>query len=115
MPVTITPKLARHMWANRLESGTVAQATGILRDGDRRCCLGVACDLSVDLGVIEVYPHYDVDLYRMKAVQRLFGLQTPDGYYDDHRSLVQDNDIYRRSFGEIAATIRSEPEGLFHA
>lgn len=113
MPITITPKLARHMWANRLESGRVTQGRGKLGllDGSR-CCLGVACDLAVDLGVLKIFDPDDGDLSVYPEVKDMLGITTGDGGYAD-RSLVQDNDTSGHSFAVIAATIRSEPEGLF--
>jgi hypothetical protein len=42
----------RARWVAALRSGEIPQASGILRDGDARCCLGVLCDLAVADGVI---------------------------------------------------------------
>jgi len=36
----------RQQWVDALRSGRYEQAKGKLRDGDKFCCLGVACDIS---------------------------------------------------------------------
>jgi hypothetical protein len=43
----------RAQWTAALRSGGYLKATGYLRDGDRRCCLGVLCDLAAKDGILE--------------------------------------------------------------
>jgi hypothetical protein len=113
----MTPQEARALWIERLESGTIQQGFGQLAAGQRRCCLGVLCDIAVEKGVIDSYQHDwgGLDIY--KDVMEMVGIQSEGGDYliDDgtKRSLIQDNDSCRLSFPEIAKIIRSEPEGLF--
>ncbi len=38
-------------WITRLESGTTRQCTGVLRDGEARCALGVLADVLVARGL----------------------------------------------------------------
>lgn len=43
----------RDEWVRRLRSGDYAQGTGALCDeAERYCCLGVLCEVAVDVGVI---------------------------------------------------------------
>ena len=41
----MTPEEARALWVKALRSGEYKQTRGQLRNEDRYCCLGVACDL----------------------------------------------------------------------
>jgi hypothetical protein len=43
-------------WLRRLESGNIPQALEELRNGDARCCLGVACDVYLDLHTSDAGP-----------------------------------------------------------
>jgi hypothetical protein len=43
-------------WTGRLRSGMVPQGQKVLRAGDRRCCLGVLCDMAAEAGIIEARP-----------------------------------------------------------
>jgi hypothetical protein len=42
----------RDQWTKALRSGDYEQGEGVLRRGDRFCCLGVLCDLAVKAGII---------------------------------------------------------------
>lgn len=46
MPKRLTLTERRKKWLRALRSGKYKQARSNLRDGNRFCCLGVACDLS---------------------------------------------------------------------
>jgi hypothetical protein len=50
-PLEMNPAI-RARWTAKLRSGEIPQATGVLRDGNARCCFGVLCDLAVEDGVI---------------------------------------------------------------
>jgi hypothetical protein len=121
-------------WAEALRSGeyqqgrhalTVVDTTGC-RD-ERDCCLGVACKLAVNAGVIE--PAEEVggqlvynDSGRAESgilpepVRAWLGLMTRDSTFvgesglDDQLSSLNDGGA---SFERIATIIESEPEGLF--
>lgn len=114
-------------WVATLRSDKYKQAKAYLRTGDDRfCCLGVACDLAVDAGVLEegkrlanFYRYSDGDKVRMgvlpDSVQQWLGLATNDGEYlseGKKSQLVAVNDA-GASFDEIANIIDSEPDGLF--
>lgn len=38
-------------WIKRLRSGGIPQGTEYLAEGEKRCCLGVLCDIAVEAGV----------------------------------------------------------------
>lgn len=99
-------------WIKALRSGKYTQGTGKLRDKDKFCCLGVACDLYdkniwLNLDQANVLP-YDV--------MRWLNLSHNEGsYYNKGRQtfLTYHNDFDKYTFSEIADIIESEPEGLF--
>jgi hypothetical protein len=109
----------------RLRSGTIKQTTGVLgRTDGSRCCLGVMCDVAVDLGVIPapepianckgdilIYGHYTTSL--PQQVLDLTGLCTPDGSLGEGKGSLAENNDSGATFSEIADIIESEPEGLF--
>ena len=41
-------------WAYRLRHGHILQGKNVLAKGDRRCCLGVLCDMAVEEGIVGV-------------------------------------------------------------
>ena len=104
-------------WLAALRSGDYQQGTGQLKNGDRYCCLGVACEIS-GLGA------WEFDNYRClsdvhsgslpKEVQRALGLASDVGWVGE-KSLVSLNDIEKLTFNQIADLIESRPEGLFNA
>jgi len=122
-----TPQEAQALLVARLRSGTVRQTQGILgnRDGER-CCLGVACDIAVEHGVIPapvedkktghlLYGIEEEATYKNlpKTVQKFFGFSNSTGIYDNVMpSLAESNDT-GRTFSAIADTIESRPFGLF--
>lgn len=121
-------------WAEYLESGLFSQTRAALHDTVGRCCLGVGCQVAIDGGVPvhvrlvyrrasdqEENTHYtyDGENGRMpKAVREHLGLRGSLGAYRSQSDwqntfLSDDNDVRRLSFEEIAAIIRSKPEGMF--
>jgi hypothetical protein len=115
--MTLTPVQARELWANELESGNWKQGTGQLArqtdTGTEYCCLGVACELAVQEGIIVGYDGEMGALELYAKVENWLGLADPEGCYGEGKqtSLVSDNDT-GATFEQIAATIRNEPEGL---
>ena len=104
-------------WVDALRSGEYGQTVHQLRQGDKYCCLGVACEIS---GLAE----WDRDEHGDRAylghglnlppdVVEWLGLNDHGGGFGNGlRSLVFENDD-GASFSEIADIIESEPEGLF--
>lgn len=111
-------------WVAALRSGKYKQGGGCLRqeleDGYRHCCLGVACEVAIEEGLIESYDGDKPLLDARPEVQNALALATPRGSYDgpkgsyDGGCLTEAND-QRTSFAEIADIIESEPKGLFRA
>ena len=107
-----------------LESGEFEQGTNCLSRHDKHCCLGVAClvyqkrvgglDISLDPSSERV--SYDGTRVVMpNVVRNYFGFQTTTGLFhidSSWNSLAGLNDS-GKSFKEIAAVIKSEPQGLF--
>jgi len=100
----------RKQWAEALRSGKYEQGLGRLRDGDKFCCLGVACDIS---GLGEWSKEIPKGEYMFmttvlpEAVKEWIGVQhnSPCYYRDDKiRYLAKDNDE-GYSFNEIARFI----------
>ncbi len=120
------------LWVEELEN--FEQVKGSLRKGDKFCCLGVACEIyrretgDGKWGIVLI----DGQAQRFGCregqhstgalpwpVQKWLGLDTAGGQYGDldeerisRPSLLGLNDE-GKTFQEIAAVIRSEPEGLF--
>jgi hypothetical protein len=116
----LTPREARALWIDRLTSSDAPpQAVGRLADGEGRCCLGVACDIAVEHGIIRSYNPQAVGFYtdgsdNLAVVREWFGLATGEGNYegeDDGNSLTSMNDG-GKTFSEIAEVIADEPYGL---
>jgi hypothetical protein len=126
-------------WVEALRSGEFEQGQKVLTrrraDGtELDCCLGVACKLYVlDGGTLDIkiigndgsinseylgegdsVIEYDDSAFLLPIeVRDWLGMTNDSGYYGDNDgSLAEDNDL-GASFEEIAATIESEPKGLF--
>lgn len=123
-------------WVRALESGAYRQTTGVLcgvagvgvnknKRNDTFCCLGVGSDIAVRAGAIGD-PKIDLDghmLYEGRDtelpvdVMEFLGLASSAGDYTNSEgcrtNLVSDNDDLQLNFKQIAAIIRSKPEGLF--
>lgn len=117
-----------------LRSGDYTQGRGYLTridsDGlEQDCCLGVACKLAVEAGVIEpgvVDPRNGARRYRdggqwqtavlPERVREWLGFSSKESEfcrssgYSEQLSALNDDGM---SFERIAAIIESEPEGLF--
>lgn len=109
-------------WVEALRSGEYKQGEEALRNGDRFCCLGVACDLfrknttkgewvnEEFLGQSTVLP---------TLVRDWLGLGSTTGNYDgsvekgDYADCLMGRNDNGASFAEIADTIEAEPKGLF--
>ena len=114
------------MWADSLTN--FQQASRKLREGEAFCCLGVACELyrrETGKGDWEVGNNgkwrFRINVcgrsvtYLPNAVVDWLGLASNSGYFKRAGvfvSLASMNDD-GKSFQTIAATIKSEPEGLF--
>lgn len=123
----MTQKEARKEWIRRLRSGKIKQTKGVLgRPDGSRCCLGVACDIAVEAGIIpppktdtaHTTPRlsYMGDIMQVLpvAVRNFLGLQTCDGAWCGigFKSLAFKNDK-GKTFEEIANIIESNPPELF--
>lgn len=114
----------------RLRSGHVKQIRGRLADQfGGRCCLGVACDIGVEYGVIAPPQRvaFNTGLLAYgkncdagtlpEEVQAFFGFSSRAGAYTDaagiERALLEDNDGRGLTFPQIADIIESRPKGLF--
>ena len=100
----------RKQWVTALRSDDYVQATGRLRDGDRFCCLGVACDISGLAEWEEGNRYLEEKETLPQQVRDWLGLENAAGGYIAS-SLSNLNDT-RVSFDEIADMIESEPRGL---
>ena len=96
------------LWVKALRSGKYKQGTGVLREGDRFCCLGVLCDLNrIDGGAewettfwMNHYYFYGGDDIRLpNKIKKFVGLSA-----SKERSLAGLNDG-GKSFREIADVI----------
>lgn len=98
-------------WVKALRSGKYKQGKECLRNGERFCCLGVACELAKDSGVIKKY--FGTDQFMPEKVREWLGLISDSGECacgTESLATANDNGI---TFFEIADLIESEPEGLF--
>lgn len=136
----LTPQEARAVLVARLRSGTVTQTRGTLgRPDGSRCCLGVACDIGVEYGIIPAPIEDPRSMIRKgmlygvgedvqvsslpDAVRRFFGFRHVSGGYGGfggygsmgacNDSLMGDNDAKGHTFAQIADTVESRPPGMF--
>lgn len=118
-------------WVAALRSGEYEQGTGVLRAGNKYCCLGIACVLAVKAGVIPegvvtgvrdgIYEYgepEDVQTSGLpQAVREWLRIPHVLAHYFNpelggYTDLAEKNDN-GKTFLEIADIIESEPEGLF--
>lgn len=115
MSADLTPKEVRALWADDLENGGHKQGRGRLyTPGGGWCCMGRLQDLAFDHGVIERrqlsgQTHPDLAVVAWAGIRTESGTYTSDDGYTNE--LTDDNDS-GKTFAQIAAIIRAEPEGL---
>jgi hypothetical protein len=119
----MTQQEARAEWIKRLRSGEIKQAKRVLgREDGSRCCLGVACDIAAEQGIVTkrlIFKNGSICAYNGHAegvplaAIKFFGLSSSEGLYLGVQSLANDNDSKYLTFAQIADIIESEPEGLF--
>ncbi len=103
----LTSREARELWADTLATTEVPQARAQLASGDARCCLGVACDLAVEHGVIESYD--PTAMFAPEPVREWIGLTVDKAWGNDPsaQSYYSNlNDGKRWSFKQIADEVR---------
>lgn len=110
------------LWVEVLESGEYRQGRKRLKSEDRYCCLGVACELYMHVTgkSLKGTAFYDEEgtqalVENLRVVRDWLGLRDGMGRFflgGDSTLLTRLNDT-GTTFKEIAALIRSEPEGLF--
>ena len=116
-------KQHRKDWVEALRSGKYEQGSGLLREGNYYCCIGVACEVAKI-----PFTKSSKDLYRYgeeentdmapDEAQEYYGLASEDGSLtlentERYTSLTILNDQERWSFEDIADLIEKEPKGLF--
>ena len=122
---------AAKKWVKALRSGEYKQGKELLREGDKFCCLGVACELAVKEGIINnpkiiqkpfvshVSPLYEYEkktTHLPEKVMKWLGLRDNEGGFFTGRkkrkylTTLNDNG---RSFKQIARYIELEPKDLF--
>ena len=91
----------KNKWIKALRGGGYQQATGVLRNDNGYCCLGVLCDVTAPDAWTEEggegRHHYGAENELSIEGLRVFGLSI-----DIERKLVAMNDDEKRSFSEIA-------------
>ena len=120
-----TFKERRKLLVEALRSGRYKQCRTRLRDEDRYCCLGVACDVYANSQ--HDRPQWEFtktigaflgqDLMLPCEVRDWFGFESSQGNYNQYpgrgTSLIILNDMRSASFEEIANVIEQEPKGMF--
>ena len=106
---------AAKRWVKALRSGKYKQCDGHLANGKGAfCCLGVACELAKEAGVIKDYRRSDGAL--PVDVRTWLGLKSTAGTMEGKRKyadLTDYNDNAKWTFKKIAALIERQPKGLF--
>ncbi len=102
-------------WLQALESGKFSQQTGVLRGYDGYCCLGVAVKVLTPRSRF-LKPEAARNLLPCSRVMRRLLLRGNCGelveYWGDASCLTTANDN-GKTFAEIAAYIRANPENVF--
>lgn len=98
---------ATQKWIEVLESGYYPQGRGALYRGGRYCCLGVAVKVTdngrfVDNHTLSNRQYSALDLNSGSGIAA-----------NSNRSLVVLNDEEQKTFPEIAAILRNEPQNYF--
>lgn len=95
MPFKLIPEQARKLYVEALKSGEYRQCTGVLRDGDKFCAGGVACDL---------FCKHEVDIYCSGYYGGGYEVTVPPiihQWLDDDIPLIDYNDIQGLAFPQI--------------
>jgi len=116
-------------WVKALRSGKYKQGKELLKEEDRFCCLGVACDIYLkahgdkwaNLYNDGVGWIYDDNTALPPLVRDWFGIKSCSGNFGDvggdkvegSTSLVGLNDDRGFSFEQIADVIEKNPESIF--
>lgn len=100
------------LWLKALRSGKYKRDEGQLKTDKGYCCLGVACEVAIQQGVIKRYNGTNGILPR--KVKQWLGLSSVAGEFGNHNALTILNDS-GTSFKKIAAIIEKQPEGLFQS
>lgn len=104
-------KKSVRLWLKALRSGEFKQGFGKLGNSKvGYCCLGVACVVARENGVISRFNGQGGFL--PEKVKDWLGLRNSGGEYGNN-SLVHLNDSKNKTFDEIADVIEKRPEGLF--
>jgi hypothetical protein len=108
----MNPKVKK-MWVDALLSGKYQQTTGVLKDYDGYCCLGVLCDLHRKVtkkkgwddscSITPAYLGEEASL--PKQVMKWANIEDDAGAYGSKKYLAKDNDN-GKSFKEIAKIIQ---------
>jgi hypothetical protein len=105
-------------WVAALRSGEYSQVEGVLKTPNGHCCLGVACELAAQEGIILPSMAYkgeggdDCLSGELEEVRLWLGLNDALGRMNSPWSLADLNDD-GKTFAEIADIIESKPDGLF--
>jgi hypothetical protein len=103
-------------WLTALRSGQFQQGRGELHNAetDSYCCLGVACEVAYQAGVIlhravyEGCTSYDGDSTALpKAVREWLGITNASVLLREHTAIFW-NDVTKASFAEIADMLENE-------
>lgn len=102
-------------WVEALRSGKYEQATKRLRQGNRFCCLGVACDLYATEHDKQWDRTYFDGEYAVlpQSVQKWLGLKTDIGGCTSEWRCLSDENDHGATFDEIADLIEQHADELF--
>jgi len=108
-------------WVAALRSGKFTQAKGTLQCDNNYCCLGVACRVAEENGIVLFYSDFNSNsggevyggtLNSQHNVQDWLKLKSGNGLFRDI-SLVYLNDKEKNSFNQIADAIEKNANELF--
>lgn len=129
--MSLSVKERRAKLVEALRSGKYQQgkaALEIIGEEQRTyCCLGVACRVAEENGLVLSIKHhdnlvlFDDNLGTLpSSVRQWYGFSTEEGEFDPEDdptmlpvSLIEANDIHNFTFDMIADLIESEPPGMF--
>ena len=115
----MTTKENRKRWVEALRSGKFKQNIGALREGDKFCCLGVACEIFKDelgLKYDSVLGSYNGECAVLpNVVREHLGLMSTNGLFGVANPPLSALNDRGWSFEKLAQFIESEPEGFLDA